>query len=199
MRNGQFAIEKRNYPRRRLPRFVIGEVEMRNSRMRFSIGELFEQRVVVGKKPNAQFRTRIENRFRQIEGKSGVAEVIDGGNEEVDVGRRIGHGGEAFTFHRSRVYLAMSICKNPSLFRTMAKPLPSAFLDRLSAFLSEPDFRSVLSGFSAERPASFRVNGLKSKTDEVEAELTKKGIRFEAFLPVPGAYVVPRENEYALK
>lgn len=81
----------------------------------------------------------------------------------------------------------------------MAKPLPSAFLDRLSAFLSEPDFRLVLSGFSAERPASFRVNGLKSRPEEVEAELTKKGIRLEKFLPVPGAYVVPRENEYALK
>ena len=145
MRRRQLAIEKRHDSRRRHGCFVIGEIEIRNSRMRFSAGKFFEQRVVVGKKTDAPFRLRIENGFGQIEGESGIAEVIDGGNEEIDVGRRIGHGDGAFTFQRSRVYLAMSICKNPSPSRTMAKPLPSAFLDRLSAFLSEPDFRSVLS------------------------------------------------------
>lgn len=72
-------------------------------------------------------------------------------------------------------------------------------LDRLSAFLPESDFRSVLAGFSNERPASFRVNGLKSAPAAVEAELEKRGIAFEPFWAIPGAYVVPRENEYALK
>lgn len=81
----------------------------------------------------------------------------------------------------------------------MTKPLPSALLDRLSSFLSEPDFRFVLSGFSAERPASFRINGLKSNVFEVESALAAKGVRFERFDRLPGAYVVPKEDEYALK
>ena len=81
----------------------------------------------------------------------------------------------------------------------MTKPLPSKLLDRLSAFLSEPDFRSALSGFSSDRQASFRVNGLKSDAASVEAELLAKGVRFEPFPVLPGAYVVPREHEYALK
>lgn len=81
----------------------------------------------------------------------------------------------------------------------MTKPLPSAFLDRLSAFLPEPDFRFALAGLSAPRPASFRINVLKSDAESVEAELRKKGIAFEKSSAVPGAYVVPREHEYALK
>lgn len=67
----------------------------------------------------------------------------------------------------------------------MTKPLPSPLLDRLSAFLSEPEFRAVLAGFSAERPASFRINPLKSDAATVEAELLKKGIPFEKFAPIP--------------
>lgn len=81
----------------------------------------------------------------------------------------------------------------------MTKPLPSAFLDRLSAFLSEPEFRAVLAGFSADRPSSFRINPLKSDAATVEAELVKKGIPFEKYEPIPGAYLIPKESEYALK
>lgn len=81
----------------------------------------------------------------------------------------------------------------------MTKPLPPALLDRLSSFLSEPDFRAVLDGFSSERPASFRVNGLKSNVLEIESALLAKGIRFERFEVIPSAYVVPKDDEYALK
>lgn len=81
----------------------------------------------------------------------------------------------------------------------MTKPLPSAFLDRLSSFLPAPDFRLVLESFETERPASFRVNGLKSSVVEVETVLAEKGIRFERVPELPGAYVVPRSDEYALK
>lgn len=81
----------------------------------------------------------------------------------------------------------------------MTKPLPSRLLDRLSTFLPESDFRAVLAGFSAPRPASFRVNGLKSDFLSVEADLLKKGVRHAHFDAIRGAYVVPREDEYSLK
>ncbi len=81
----------------------------------------------------------------------------------------------------------------------MSKPLPKPLVDRLRTILSPDDFMAAIAAFGTDRSAAFRVNSLKSTPEEVEAALSAKGIRFERIPEIPGAYRVPKEDEYALK
>lgn len=79
------------------------------------------------------------------------------------------------------------------------KPLPKKLLSRLSSFLSGEDYQKVLDGWQVERVCSFRVNTLKSSSEEVEEVLKKKDIPFRKVPFLPLAYVIDKKHEFALK
>lgn len=83
---------------------------------------------------------------------------------------------------------------------TLSK-LPSRFSERLRNILSPEDFISVSAAFSAgeKRFSAFRINTILSSAAEVEKELTERGIHFRRFSEIPGAYILPKLDEFSLK
>ena len=80
--------------------------------------------------------------------------------------------------------------------------LPEAFKERLEKIVPPEQFSSILKTFDTPKQVTFRVNTLKSTPQELEIELTKANIPFEAvgwkttFLE--GVYRISPEHKLAL-
>ena len=80
--------------------------------------------------------------------------------------------------------------------------LPEAFKERLEKIVPPEQFSSILKTFNTPKQVTFRVNTLKSTPQELEIELTKANIPFEAvgwkttFLE--GVYRISPEHKLAL-
>ena len=80
--------------------------------------------------------------------------------------------------------------------------LPEAFKERLEKIVPPEQFNSILKTFDTPKQVTFRVNTLKSTPQELEIELTKANIPFEAvgwqttFLE--GVYRISPEHKLAL-
>ena len=77
--------------------------------------------------------------------------------------------------------------------------LPKKYLRRIGTFLSKEDFDRTVKGYSEDRVCSFRINPLKSTTQEVESFLYSDNISFEKAPFLPLAYIIGKKDEFALK
>lgn len=76
--------------------------------------------------------------------------------------------------------------------------LPKLLQSRLREFFPE-DYETILSGFSAERVPSFRVNTLKIDEKTCLEKMKSVGFSVRPFSDIPLAYTIPKEEEYRFK
>jgi 16S rRNA (cytosine1407-C5)-methyltransferase len=77
----------------------------------------------------------------------------------------------------------------------MVQPnLPEAFTEKLQTFLSPDQAKRCLTGFSASRKPSFRVNTLKTTTNELKEVLTGKGFHLTQISWYPEAFCLENKS-----
>jgi 16S rRNA (cytosine1407-C5)-methyltransferase len=74
--------------------------------------------------------------------------------------------------------------------RICATPLPEPFLERLRRIVPPPTWDAVANTFAQPKPTTFRVNTLKAKVEEVQAEVEAHGCRLQGVRWYPTAFIL---------
>ena len=75
----------------------------------------------------------------------------------------------------------------------MSTELPARFLERLQLIIPSSQWEPVLASFSSDRPVCFRINPLKTITDQVFDEFKGLGLQPEALPWNPFGYCLPAQ------
>lgn len=76
--------------------------------------------------------------------------------------------------------------------------LPQAFLERVQEIVPNEQLHQVLLSYTVRKPTTFRVNTLKSSTDEVVSVLERDGIRIRAVAWYSDAFILEDQDSRLL-
>jgi len=77
---------------------------------------------------------------------------------------------------------------------TLNTEIPASFWDRLSLIVGQSDLSKVQCTFE-QRPSTFRVNTIKSNTEEVEKTLSELGFKIKPVPWLEGAYILQNKTK----